>query len=71
MLDQALEQEIQLLKNHIDNHHLQPRMNKLTGGTYRYQRWRDMNNRSYRNRLKRDALASFLEECELKKQEQY
>lgn len=71
MLDQVLEQEIQLLENHIDNHHLQPMMDKLTGGTYRYQKWRKINNRSYRNRLYKDALASYLEESEINKQEQY
>lgn len=71
MLDQALEQEIKLLGNHVDYHHLQPRMDKLTGGCYRYQKWRKINNRSYRNRLQKDALLSYLEECEIKKQEQY
>lgn len=71
MLDQALEQEIQLLNNRIDHQHLQPRINKLTGGAYRYQPWRENCNRSYRNLLYKEALASFLEECELKKQEQY
>ncbi len=44
MIDEALEQEIQRLDNHIANHNLEHRINKLVDGTC-YTWWRHRNNR--------------------------
>lgn len=66
LMDTLLEQEIQLLDNRIENYHLQPGISKLTGGVYKYKSWQLNTNRGYRNQLYRNALTSFLEECEEK-----
>ena len=71
MVDGLLEQEIQLLKNYIKNHDLQPRMDKLTDCGYCPYGWGEEVKPRYRFPTQHRTLSALLEECANDERQQY
>lgn len=61
MVDEVLEQQLQYISNHIDHHHLQPRMLKLTRGRNWKCKWHFSDIQKYKNPLKNKPLHTILE----------
>jgi hypothetical protein len=70
MVDEVLEQEIKFLNNHIEKHHLYPRISKLTGGAYHYWKWAGEDKACYLE-AEKEALLEIKEAMEFKKEEQF
>lgn len=64
MHDNVLEQQIAELENHIENHHLQHKMAKLTKGRKNHHRCWNQNKLKYLHPFKQKALHTILYECE-------
>ena len=67
MHDNVLEQQIAELENHIENHHLQHKMAKLTKGRKNHHRCWNQNKLKYLHPFKQKALHTILYECEQEK----
>jgi len=67
MHDNVLEQQIAELENHIENHHLQHKMAKLTKGRKNHHRCWNQNKLKYLHPFKHKALHTILYECEQEK----
>lgn len=70
MVDEQLEGQIQLLDNYICNHHLEPKISKLTGGAYHYWKWADFDKPRYVE-SKKQALLQIKEAIENIKTEKF
>lgn len=70
MLDSQLEQDIQLLDNHIQRHDIEAKIYKLTGGAYHYWKWADFDKPSYIE-SKKEALLQIREAIEIKREENF
>lgn len=68
MVDEVLEQEIKFLDNRIEKHHLQPRIWRLTGGSYHYWKWAGIEKERYLA-AKKEALLQMKEAVECKREQ--